>query len=73
MNPTDQLTAFVAACTGGETTPCLWRLSWLDALVADAQDGLRAGTFGDTDTPATWECVRECRELARLLREALEP
>lgn len=61
--------ALVAACTGHED-PQLWRVSWLQTLTGM----LRRGEWVQSlrlDPAAAWDCLAECEELYRLLRQAL--
>lgn len=63
--------AFLDACTGVEPDDrVVWRLGYLDALLADLVQ--QDWTDRQEDPPAAIECLRECRALARRLREACE-
>jgi len=67
--PEPDYDAVVAACTG-DSEPSLWRLTWLDAMIADFE----RLTEGDTEDPsADAECIREVKALRDGLWTALKP
>ncbi len=64
--------ALVQACTGGETNPRMWRLTWLPILLSTIRD---AGWPhpDDEDPTATLEMIREAQALSDGLTAALAP
>lgn len=61
---------FAEACMGDDV-PHLWRLSWLNDLLSEIEEGTFGRIGEDEDPSATMEMVYEVKCLAKNLRAAL--
>lgn len=63
---------FAGACIGDTAEdPKLYRVGWLETLVADIESRGVAEVFAE-DKDAGWECLENCKALARDLRAAMK-
>ena len=71
LQSSEKLEGYRKALTNHES-PQLWRLSWLDSLLSEIDNGTFGRIGEDEDPSATREMIEEVRTMAKDLRAALQ-